>query len=304
MNCLASPLAAAVLLSAACLEVASAQSPYLTPYNGSIGFNGSSYFAPPTDFTPYRPVVPNPFGPYDLLGGYARAGITAAQPTGHVIIPTGPNGYIYQTTFGSPAVPAPPSAVPSAAAASGYFPSPQQRANASTAEASQSPSVLLDAAIAAFQAGRYESAATYAAAVVVADSRVGQAHLLESHALFAMRRYADAAASLRRALQVLPESDWGFVLDRYRDFYRATQYTQHLADLERWIVDHPDDENAQLLLGYHAAGLGQTTLAVEHLRAALTLDPKDAIASRLLAKLTGGETPAPAPAETTGPREF
>ncbi len=70
-------------------------------------------YAAPLPWAPVRPSDYLAYGPYDLLGGYARAYITAPQPVGHEIIPTGPNGYVYRPVYQTPATnvlvpPAPP----------------------------------------------------------------------------------------------------------------------------------------------------------------------------------------------------
>lgn len=71
--------------------------------------SGGNY-SPPLQPAPVRPLPYSPFSFYDLLAGFRPAGLSAPQPTGHEIIPTGPNGYIYRPTW----APVPPPAMPAA----------------------------------------------------------------------------------------------------------------------------------------------------------------------------------------------
>jgi hypothetical protein len=68
----------------------------------SLDYVYSGAWRGPSDWpTPYI-FEPWPFVPGDLLGlPYAPS---VPQPSGHQIVPTGPNGYIYRPLYGSPAV--------------------------------------------------------------------------------------------------------------------------------------------------------------------------------------------------------
>ncbi|HWB00540.1 MAG TPA: tetratricopeptide repeat protein [Pirellulales bacterium] len=260
--------------------------------------------APPTGFAPYRPVYPDPFGPYDLLGGFARAAVTAPQPSGHVIIPTSANGYIYAPTYdwpqtaanftgGMPDLNAGPMITSYNAAPVGP-PAPL---------APPTPDEQLERAITAFRSGQYAEAARWARSAAAADPQAGLASLVEMHALFALGRYGESATALRRAIAALPASQWGEIMNRYRDFYLVSRYTDHLAALERYVVAQPRDQAAQLLLGYHASYLGQRISAIEHLRIAVELAPSDECARALLAIDRTPIEPLTIP-PPTGPREF
>ncbi|HEX4131008.1 MAG TPA: tetratricopeptide repeat protein [Pirellulales bacterium] len=284
---------------------------------------------PPTGFSPYRPVMPNPFGPYDLLGGFARAAITAPQPSGHTITPTGLNGYVYQPTYDWPertdssqspligpgAMPGTIAKIGQPASVAGLPPLPTPLAPAALAPAaaptasvaaSRDMSVgdMLDAAIETLRSGQYAAAARWADEATTADAQQGLAYLVEMHACFALERYTDAADALRRATAVLPQSQWGAILDRYREYYQATRYTDHLVALERWVIDHPRDEAAQLLLGYHAVFLGQVPAGIEHLRRAVELLPSDGAAVALLTMFAGAPVAPADSAASAVPREF
>lgn len=213
---------------------------------------------------PFRPLAYQPFGPYDLLGGYAPVYLGARQPSGHEIVPLGPNGYIYRPTFDDP--PASPFA-----ASPGLPVSPAP----------------LDEAILAFRSGRYAEAVQRLDAALIADPQDGFANLLQSHACFALADYGPANRALDRALALLPEELWGQVLNDYRSFYRATRYTHHLARLEQFVLEHPGEAQGHRLLGYHAGFLGQREAGVAHLAKAVELAPTDVVARRLLAHFGG-----------------
>jgi tetratricopeptide (TPR) repeat protein len=135
-----------------------------------------------------------------------------------------------------------------------------------------------------FQTGNYETALVDLQQITAADEANGYAWLLTSHAQFALQRFAESAISLRRALTLLPENEWGQILDRYRDYYRATRYTTHLRALENFSAAHPAEPTAHLLLGYHYGFLGYRPQAIGQLQRA-TVDKID----RLLLAHFGGQ---------------
>ena len=248
---------------------------------GVIVQSQGATYTPATGFAPYRPVYPNPFGPYSLLGGYARAAVTAPQPTGHEIIPTGPNGYIYRPTYN----------------AASFGPPDPLAIDPSLAGNLAQPADAWTTAVEAFRAGQFDAALVALQPLLTASNQqgaaqqnsaqAGTAHLLAMHAHFAAGRYAQAVSELRAGLARLPQTSWGLVLDRYRDYYGATRYTQHLAALESYVQQQPTNADAQLLLGYHAAYLGQTAAASAHLRRAVELAPSDTLARELWSRFAG-----------------
>jgi hypothetical protein len=256
--------------------------PSYDPYGG-LYYGGT--FAPVAP-GPLRPWPYAPFAYYDLLYGFAPAYLTAPQPSGHQITATGPNSYIYQPTYAQP-----PLAVATSPAVSSVVPpavpsvSPADRA--------------MQQATAEFQAGRYQSVIEQLQPIISANPRLGFPLLLESHAYFALGRYSEAAAALHLALEALPADQWGTILDRYRDLYRATRYTDHLRALEQHVERNPAEAAGHFLLGYHAGFLGQRQNAAPHLAQAVALSPTDAVARALLGRF--GDT-APAALPTPAPR--
>ena len=271
---------------------------------------GDPVFIGPT--TP-RIVQMTPWGPYDLLGGYLRPRGYISSPTGHRITPQGPNGYIYEPVYDQPGVStATPAynipsatlpsttAAPSVAAPSVAAPAVAAPAVAAPAVAAPAVSVArpvaippanvpqsngprpIDEALRAFQAGRFAEVVERCELMTLDQPRDGFAHVLESHALFALGRYDESAAALSRGLSVLPEEQWAWLIGQYRAFYPPSSYTGLLEKLEKQVADQPRNAASQRLLGYHAGMLGQTQSALEHLRAAVTLEPSDELSPRLM----------------------
>ncbi|MBS0207395.1 MAG: tetratricopeptide repeat protein [Planctomycetes bacterium] len=277
---------------------------------GGVAPWGSNQVA--TGFAPYRPVSPDPFGPYTLIGGYARAALTAPQPTGHEILPLGPNGYTYRPTYAGGV---PVSANPTAAAygISGIGPLPMSSVPGSALPAftPQAPGAV-DRVVAEFRAGNYQAALTEVNQWLAAEPNNGAAQQWAMHCHFALRRYDAAADALRRMVRLLPSESWTEVLNRYRDYYVSSRYTEHLAALEQWVQEHPNDEPARLLLAYHAGALGMREQAMRHLQQAAQLAPGDETVGLLLARwgaqpagnATAPVTPSAIPRGPVGPVVF
>ena len=246
---------------------------------------GDPVFIGPT--TP-RIVQMTPWGPYDLLGGYLRPRGYISSPTGHRITPQGPNGYIYEPVYDQPGVSTatPPYNVPATTLPPTTAAPPVAAPAVSVARPVAIPQANtprpIDEALRAFQVGRFAEVVERCELMTLDQPRDGFAHVLESHALFALGRYDESAAALSRGLSVLPEEQWAWLIGQYRAFYPPSSYTGLLEKLEKQIADQPRNAAAQRLLGYHAGMLGQTQSALEHLRAAVTLEPSDELSPRLL----------------------
>ncbi len=262
-------------------------------------------FAPEPQPVPIRPLPYSPFGYYDLLAGFRPVYLGAPQPTGHQIIATSSNGYIYRPVYDQPLGSPIPIASPATPAqqAAKAFPasSPPDLQPPRTSE--------IQSAIQDFQAGRYDATLNRLQQLTAIEARNGFAWLLTSHAEFALHRFSDASISLRRALAVLPENQWGQILLQYRDFYRTTRYTTHLRALETFVAVRPSEATAHLLLGYHYGFLGYRAPAVEQLQLATT----DDVDRRLLSHFGGRPglsppaaslplAPPPAPKRWSRPR--
>lgn len=99
----------------------------------------------------------------------------------------------------------------------------------------------------AFRDGRYGDAAHYYGKAVAAQPESGVLHLVLADALFATGDYATAAAAIRRGLELDANLVWS-TIDK-RSFYRdPSDFDAQLAVLELYLVDHPSDREAELLL--------------------------------------------------------
>ncbi len=209
-----------------------------------------------------RTVQMAPWGVFAPPPLYGRSYYAPPQPMGHQITPTGPNGYTYEPVY-APAQPnASPMSLPSAAplvAAPGEY----------------------DQALAAFRGGRYDEVLLKTGAIVLVNPDDGRAQLLESHALFALGRFDESTAALRRFLLVTPVAQWPALLAGPRDEYRATRYSTHIAALELYLQMRPNDGDAKLLLAYHAGNVGLVQQAVMQLTMLVPTTDDDA-ARRLL----------------------
>jgi hypothetical protein len=152
---------------------------------------------------------------------------------------------------------APPPAEPAAASGEGSIytkQAPGSRASESGLAAPQGLSALPNAASdclirgdEAFRAARYVDAVhEYARAVELAPDR-GVLHLVLSDGLLATGDYHYSAYALRRALELDPTLV-DSVLDKHSFYGNATDCDEHIAALEKYVGEHPQDDDARLLL--------------------------------------------------------
>jgi tetratricopeptide (TPR) repeat protein len=166
------------------------------------------------------------------------------------------------------------------------------------------PSVAtdVDAARDAFKAGDYTAAIDAADRAIKASPDDPVAHELRALALFALRRYDEAAAGLNSLLAVAPGWNW----DTMRELYaNADAYTRQLRNLEAFVRENPDNAAANFVLGYHYLVTNYTDAARKKLQRVVDLEPKDRVAAQLLKGLDDKAAPpatsadaAPTDAET------
>jgi tetratricopeptide (TPR) repeat protein len=142
-----------------------------------------------------------------------------------------------------------------------------------------------------FFRGRYDEAARAWRRAVERDPRNGNVLMQLALADFQAGKYADAAATLRKALGALPQEKWKSVVVNRDLLYRSPDdYTARLRELEETRRRKPDDADVRLLLGYHYTSLGRRADALRELDRALELKPGDEAAKQLravAAKLRG-----------------
>lgn len=123
-------------------------------------------------------------------------------------------------------------------------------------------------------------------------------HELRALALFALGDYGESAATLNSLLAVAPGMNWFSMRNQYPD---VATYTSHLRALEGFLRDNPNNAAARFVLGYHYLVTNYPDAAARQFAKVVELEPKDAVAKKLLDSLTKStkkETmPTPLPAE-------
>ncbi len=252
--------------------------------DGVVGRYGSAYgryghrFRPPYySYGHYYNSYPSIYYPgcryYSPFYGYSYASVYLSQPyvvqayddTPAYVVPT----YIQpvETTYPSPGAP-PPAAAPPAMAES-YQPLTPPQAASPVSEGN-----------AAFTAGRYDEARDLYVRAVFSDERDGYAKVLYAWSNFALGDYDVAAAAIRRAL--LTTSDLVTYPMDVRTLYSDLAALDRQTDaLLRFLADHPDHREAQLVWGYLLYSIGQADRAASAFNGLAGADTNDTIVLKL-----------------------
>ena len=108
---------------------------------------------------------------------------------------------------------------------------------------------LLDLGDEKFALGLYPQAALLYQKAMKLDKTDAIARFAVAHSLFALGAYKTAGKNVRLALDKFP--DWGLVALDLPKFYKGkATFFNKLVQLKRYVLDHPDDEDAGLLLAY------------------------------------------------------
>jgi tetratricopeptide (TPR) repeat protein len=151
-----------------------------------------------------------------------------------------------------------------------------------------------DEARAAFLEGQYEAALKLTDAAVAQMPRDAVLHEFRSLVLFALKRYAESAATIYAVLDVGPGWDWKTLSGLYPS---VDVYTSQLRALEAARDQNPDAADLHFLLGYHYLTCGYSDRALSEFKRASKLQPKDQVATSLAATISPRDAePAPAPA--------
>lgn len=119
----------------------------------------------------------------------------------------------------------------------------------------------------------------------------GMAALWLAQAHFATGDYAASATALRHAMNLLPKDRWGAVADRYEEIYPpGRDYVQQVKALEEARRAEPNRADLRIVLGHQYGCLGYASAAIDELNAALTIEPGDGDARRLLDHWTSQPT--------------
>ncbi len=158
-----------------------------------------------------------------------------------------------------------------------------------TATATSAVDAVVDEALAKFKEGDYAAAlASFDKAVRLSpgDSVIHEARAL---ALYALGRYAEAAAALNAVLASAPGMDWTTVSNLYGS---VDAYTSQLRKLEDYCRLYPDDPASHFLLAYHYLVGGHADMAARELGVVVAKQPGDMVAQRLLEALKPADTAA------------
>jgi tetratricopeptide (TPR) repeat protein len=114
-------------------------------------------------------------------------------------------------------------------------------------ELSRSAAAYLTRGDQAFRDARYLDAVREYAKAVETSPDQGVMHLVLSDGLFATGDYHYSAYALRRALE-LDLTLVNSVLDKHSFYTDSTDCDKHIEALERYVGEHPKDDDARLLL--------------------------------------------------------
>jgi hypothetical protein len=151
----------------------------------------------------------------------------------------------------------------------------------------------------AFRSGNYDEAFRQINHVLVDEPDNGYAHLFASQVMFAQGNFEGAAEAIGAGIQLLPESEWGYVVERFREVYRGEAYVDQMKRLVQYCKENPGAWYARVVRGYHYKYLGHADHAQKQLDRVLTADPNNATARRL-SGLPVEEIPAPTPVDGDG----
>jgi tetratricopeptide (TPR) repeat protein len=166
--------------------------------------------------------------------------------------------------------------------------------------AASEPVTKFDQARDAFHEGKYEEALKLTNAAIAQKPRDAVMHEFRSLVLFALNRYAEAAATIHPVLDVGPGWDWKTLSSLYAS---VDTYTRQLRALEDAAKKDPKAADLRFLLGYHYLTCGHPDQALSRFHQALELQPNDSVAAALVANLTPRDArPAPAAPPEQAPK--
>ena len=142
---------------------------------------------------------------------------------------------------------------------------------------------VFDAARVAFKDGDYAKAlkdVDQALAITPNDTAM---HEFRALALFALKQYDKAAASLYAVLSVGPGWDWSTMIGLYPN---VDVYTEQLRAAEAYSDEHPDWTPVRFVLAYHYLTAGFKDAAITELQQIVKRKPSDQLSAQLLAQLT------------------
>jgi tetratricopeptide (TPR) repeat protein len=164
---------------------------------------------------------------------------------------------------------------------------------------------VFSAARDAFANGNYQRALDLADQVVKQTPGAAVVHEFRALALFALRRYDEAASVAYSVLTAGPGWNWSTMIGLYPD---SDTYTAQLRALEDFAKTTPASASAQFLLGYHYLVEGHQDVAVAQFERVLQILPNDQLSQSFVKAANAkkaqaqqaANAPAPAPAAQPG----
>ena len=156
----------------------------------------------------------------------------------------------------------------------------------------------------AFRSGDYANSDELVQQVLRLDNNNGRLLLFAAQTSFAVGDYSRATSQIDQATSTLPSDAWDFVVGNFRSYYGRNDYVAQTDRLNQHITEQPTDAFALALRGYHYGALGYAAHASKDLEKAISLDPNQGLAKRLLSAfgvnpvtIDPAEIQAPIPAE-------
>jgi tetratricopeptide (TPR) repeat protein len=154
-----------------------------------------------------------------------------------------------------------------------------------------------DTARQAFKSGDYPRALELVDQALKSTPNDPTLHEFRALALFALKRYDEAAAPLYAVLSVGPGWDWTTLISLYAD---PETYTGQLRALEAFVQGNQNSAPAHFVLAYHYLTEEHADAAIRQLKIVSTLQPKDTLSAQLIAQLEHKEQPAAAGGSENG----
>ncbi len=167
----------------------------------------------------------------------------------------------------------------------------------------ESTEQVFSAARDSFKAGDYPRAVNLADQVLKQTPNVPVVHEFRALALFAQKRYDEAASVDYAVLSAGPGWNWSTLINLYAD---VETYTNQLRALEAFAKDHPDSSSAHFLLAYHYMVQEHNDSAAREFETVTKIQPNETLSASFVKALRqNSETPAtaaqPTPAESPTP---
>jgi tetratricopeptide (TPR) repeat protein len=151
-----------------------------------------------------------------------------------------------------------------------------------TLAAAEQAVFAFDAARQAFKVGDYSRALEWVGQALRSRPDAPSLHEFRALAFFALKRYDQAAPALYAVMSVRPGWDWTTLISLYAN---PETYTQQVRALEAFKTHNPRSAPARFVLAYHYLTGEHADAAVQQLKFAIALEPRDAVSAQLVPQL-------------------